>query len=468
MSSVPSAALPVDAPSTGEGHRVVIVGGGWSGVAVAVQLLRRGGADLRVTLVEQGTDLGRGVAYGAAGNEPTLNVPAGRMGIDPAVPDDFLAYARARGVAAEATSLLSRRLYGDYVLDRLAGAEAASRATLRLERGRVAHVRRGDAGWDIVLADGRHLPAEHVVLASGHGPANVPPGVRAVGAPILLGTDVLARPELVAPGERVVLVGTGLTALDVVGSLKARGHTTPVHVVSHTGAWPHAHLPTLTWSGEPVRVDGAALPSAPEALAAWFDAAVQDAKARGVPWQAVVDALRPHIASVWQRMSAEERTRFLRDHRPTWERLRHRAPAAQIDAARALEAAGEVVRLRGTVLGGHPNGTAWRLVLGTAEAPVEVVVDQVIVCTGPSSDVRGFDGPWPGLLASGHAQSDVHGLGVLAGPRGEVLATDGTSHGLWALGGLLRPRDFESTAVPELARQAATLGVAITEAVAGK
>jgi uncharacterized NAD(P)/FAD-binding protein YdhS len=117
---------------------VVIVGGGWSGVAVAVQLLRRGESDLRITLVEQGTDLVRGMAYAAASSDPTLNVPAGRMGLDPAVPDDFLTYARSRGVAAEARSLLSRRLYGDYVLDRLSQAVAGSRAKLRLERGRVA------------------------------------------------------------------------------------------------------------------------------------------------------------------------------------------------------------------------------------------------------------------------------------------------------------------------------------------
>ena len=44
-------------------RNVVIVGGGVSGVAVAMNLLRRGNGDLHVDLVERTPWLGRGIAY---------------------------------------------------------------------------------------------------------------------------------------------------------------------------------------------------------------------------------------------------------------------------------------------------------------------------------------------------------------------------------------------------------------------
>jgi uncharacterized NAD(P)/FAD-binding protein YdhS len=192
---------------------------------------------------------------------------------------------------------------------------------------------------------------------------------------------------------------------------------------------------------------------------------VRDARARGTPWQAVVDAVRPHVAGVWQRLPPEERTRFLHAHRPEWERLRHRAPSEQVDAVVALEATGRVVRHTGTVHAAERRDGGWSVAIGSAEGETRVEVDAVVLCTGPTSDVRGFGAPWPGLLSAGHVQSDAHGLGVVAGARGEVIGARGPSVGLWALGGLLRARDFESTAVPELARQARSLACALVEAL---
>jgi uncharacterized NAD(P)/FAD-binding protein YdhS len=60
-------------------------------------------------------------------------------------------------------------------------------------------------------------------------------------------------------------------------------------------------------------------------------------------------------------------------------------------------------------------------------------------------------------------QPDPHGLGVQAAASGEVR---GAPAGLYALGSLLRPALFESTAVPELALQAAALAAHIAAGVA--
>ena len=57
-------------------RHIVIVGGGFSGVALAAQVLRRADAALRVTLIEAGDRIGRGLAYGTAVDTHLLNAAA--------------------------------------------------------------------------------------------------------------------------------------------------------------------------------------------------------------------------------------------------------------------------------------------------------------------------------------------------------------------------------------------------------
>lgn len=63
---------------------IVIVGAGFCGSVLAAQLLRRPPADpTHIVLVERGTTIARGVAYAAHDVPYVLNVPAGRLSVDP-------------------------------------------------------------------------------------------------------------------------------------------------------------------------------------------------------------------------------------------------------------------------------------------------------------------------------------------------------------------------------------------------
>jgi glycine/D-amino acid oxidase-like deaminating enzyme len=56
--------------------RVVIVGGGYSGVCVAVQLAQQSPLPLDITVIEPEPEVGRGVAYGSTDPDHRLNGPA--------------------------------------------------------------------------------------------------------------------------------------------------------------------------------------------------------------------------------------------------------------------------------------------------------------------------------------------------------------------------------------------------------
>src|ERR1035438_6520281 len=73
---------------------VVIVGGGFSGSMLALQLSRRV-PSLSVAVIDKGSVPGRGLAYTTRHHCHLLNIPAGNMSALPEEPDHFLRWARA-------------------------------------------------------------------------------------------------------------------------------------------------------------------------------------------------------------------------------------------------------------------------------------------------------------------------------------------------------------------------------------
>ncbi|MGA7927930.1 MAG: FAD/NAD(P)-binding protein [Candidatus Sulfotelmatobacter sp.] len=129
-------------------YSVVVVGGGFSGTMLAVNLLRRV-PSLSVAVLEKGPLPGRGLAYGTKHDCHLLNVPAGNMSALPEKPDHFLRWARANyGQSVQPTSFLPHPLYGQYVsslLDEATGPCGAENFRIQGEVTSLARERFG--GW---------------------------------------------------------------------------------------------------------------------------------------------------------------------------------------------------------------------------------------------------------------------------------------------------------------------------------
>lgn len=458
-------ALPVDQPSGADGDRVVVIGGGFCGAALAVHLLRRGGPGLRVTLVERSGEAGRGVAYGTSDPVHLLNVPAAKMSLDPSDPEAFLRFAHARGVAAQATDLLPRTLYGAYVEETLADAVRQHPGRLRVAAAEAIDVE----PEGVRLSDGRLLPADQVVLATGHLPPRWPEGLPEAArrdARVLRDAWEAGALDGVGLDERVLVVGTGLTAVDVLLSLRARGQRGLVWAVSRHGRWPQPHLPHVAWTGPAPRLPWPA-PTEAHALAAWLEGAVAEAGREGIPWQAVIDAFRPHISKVWGALPLEERAVFLAEHRSRWEVVRHRAPAASLRALSEWQARGQLRSLAGEIRDVQTEGPLV-VTLSTQEGPTSLEVDRIILCNGADTDVRHAANPaLVSLLARGRVRADALGLGLEVEADGRAIDAEGRANpDLWVLGAARRPLLWETTAVPELSRQAAALAVDLEVALA--
>jgi uncharacterized NAD(P)/FAD-binding protein YdhS len=480
--SVETTVAFVPQPTPGE-TTVVVVGAGASGTLAALHLLRR---RARVVLIEERAEVGRGVAYGTKHDVHLLNVPASGMSAYPGDPHHFLSWARSRHPGAHAASFLPRRLYGQYLewCLRWEEAEAARRgrpfrgtvrAPLTCVTGRATAVLTGPGGPVVQLRDGRAIRGDHVVLALGNsvGAPGRGPG------PWLAGPGTVPDPwssgalEAVPNDGPVVLVGTGLTAVDVVLALHERGARGPIHAVSRHGLLPrpsrvgaprvtalvHRSPVTGLGTGEP--------PTTARGLVGAIRAEVRAVTAVGGDWRTAIDGLRPHTQRLWGSLPPEERARLGRHALRYWEVHRHRMAPEVAARIAALQSDGWLVVTPGRVGGVRPRpdgGVEVTVHVRAGDGPTgEHVVDAaaLVNCTGSRADLAAAGDPLlDGLFRGGQARPGPLGLGLDTNCEGRLLDAAGRpSPGLWTLGPLRRGALLETTAVPEIREQAAALAV---------
>jgi len=430
---------------------VAIIGGGFTGSLFALKLASAC-PDWTITLIEDHAHPGRGLAYGACGPHHLLNVPVSRMevGLRPAFAEwlggrpGLLAEALEESEGVLDAAFVPRQLFGDYIAQRL--SEALASGMLRRIHGEVLKIDRNPRR--LVLSDGSHVAADTVVLATGNLPSRLP---FKVGACDRIVTDPWRTGALhqIQRDDSLLLLGTGLTMVDMLLTLRQRGHKGPIHAVSRHGLLPKAHSPGRSW---PAFLDIGASPR--EAFSA-IRANIRRAEAQNIPWQRVFDAARPVVASLWRGWTLGQRAQFLRHLRTRWDVHRHRMAeriAAFIDE---LLWNGFLTITAGRVLAvdEHKDGLT-ALIRPRGKRAQTVEVDALINCTGPAIDLRTTQHPLLGdLLRQGLVRSDPLGLGLETADCAALGADGARSDWLFALGPLTRPAWWEITAVPEINAQ---------------
>jgi uncharacterized NAD(P)/FAD-binding protein YdhS len=439
---------------------VAIIGGGCSGALAALHLLR-GQRPVRVHLIESRPIAGTGLAYSTDCPHHLLNVPACRMSVSPAAPQDFVEWLRnVAGVPAEPETFVPRALYGCYVADRLelARREAQPNSVLLRHHAEVLDVGRDGERAILHLDDGMRLEADYVVLGLGNATPRHLAFFPCAGSHPMFYESAWAPGALAAadPHAQVVLVGSGLTAVDAFLGLRANGHQGVVHMIAPRGILPQTHGsfkknrdPYLPWE-----------PGTLRELVRELRSRVVAAEDLGSNWRDVIDSLRPVANLLWFSLTPKDRERFYRHVKAYWEVHRHRmAPqvAAVIDDARQAGSlqvhAGRIRRITE-----GPDTLKVEMVLRSQRA-VNLCAQRVINCTGSEQDYRRVDSRLlRSLFRKGWLEANPPGVGVRTNENGAVVGRHGAvTPGLYAIGPMRIGGFFETTAVPEIREQAAAL-----------
>ena len=463
--------LPTSAATGTDLRTILIVGAGFSGAITAVQLLRYARHPLRVVLVNESGRMARGLAYGTRSEAHVLNVPAGNMSALADMPDDFLRYCRWSDPRVQPESFVPRRLYGAYLEALLSAAEAHGGESAGLQRvvGRVAAIAPPGPGGltpaQVSLADGQVLRADAVVLAFGHFPPLEPAGGMLTG---LSPRHYLPDPwhpgalDAVAAGDDVLLIGAGLTAVDVALALQRQGHVGRLSSISRRGLGPQSHRRS---GAAPSSVDGAKLVrgmgSTVRMAVRLLRRVTAERLARGEDWRDVVGALRAHTPAIWQSWGLVDKARFLRHVRPHWDVLRHRCAPDAHDAFTALQQQGRLELLAARLRAVQPvaDGLLVQLLPRGGATLHQRRVQVVINCTGPSADLRRSGSALiDSLMQQGLLAPDALGQGLAVDANYRVIdSLQQASAWLHYIGPLLKARDWEATAVPELRQHARAL-----------
>lgn len=459
---------------------VAIIGGGFSGTMTAVNLARLSSDPLRVVIVNARRPLGRGTAYGTARAEHLLNVAARNMSALPELPTHFVEWLRSRHeyVAtpdAELREMFApRRVYGDYLRGLLTACmnpiDARSPVTVEAiddEAIDISVEESFDGNWPavVMLKSGESLEADQVVLATG----NQPPGSFASASPLRFDDRWCADPwedwqhRLPPPGGRIILLGTGLTTVDVVLTLDALGWEGEIVAISRNGMLPKSHFRGIAYQDYiPTDAESLGLAGLLQLVQVHCGRLRQMSQNPAI----AIDKLRPHTQRLWRSLSTEEKQDFLSQHAATWNVARHRIAVSIHDTITDALDCGRLQVISGSIERIHPHDHTMEVVFRDAQGEENAQSgDLVINCTGPQAKFSRTPLPlFENLLRKGLVCCDPLDLGLAVIDDLAVVGADcEPSSLLYAMGPLLKGTLWETTAVPELRVQAMRLAETLLE-----
>lgn len=441
---------------------IAIIGGGFSGTMVAVHLLRLANGPLNIKLIEKRAEVGLGVAYSTAIANHLLNVPAQKMSAFPKQPEHFLNWLQDRypEKAFNGTTFAPRQYYGKYLQSILQEAQSNARPEVQFEYIHDEAIALTTETNQLVITGQRSktILADRVVLALG----NLPPSHPTIRDPSFYQSRhytswAWSTPleNIVEPDQNILLIGSGLTAIDLVIDLYHKGHQGNIYLVSRRGLLPQPHQPTQPYPTH------AQLEQNLNPLLKQIRQEVKKAQALGYDWRAVIDSLRPQTQSIWKSLSITEKRRFLRHLRSYWDIHRHRISPEIAQIITKLKESQQLTLIAGEIQSYQGESDSVKVTIRprATEDKKVIQVHHVVNCTGSERLTSQWQDPLlKSLITSGLAQPDSVRLGLAAAENGALFSQKGEpSSTLYTLGPLQKGILWETTAVPEIRQQAEKL-----------
>ncbi len=431
---------------------IAVIGAGASGTLTAIHLLQKLKQPAVVYLVEKAeTKLYRGAAYSSTLFYEPLNVPLAKMSAYALTPDSFFDWVKQhRNADALKTDFVSRRWYGDYLTAQLYEAQANVAEGVKFETviGEVTDIsKQKERNYELLLENGETLQADFLVFATGN---ELPGEIISKEEKELLGKNYVANSwtvnpfEHLAPNDSVLIIGTGLSMIDLAVSLKKQNHQGKIYALSRNGLLPkpHGNAPVYQLSKDVLSEDI-------EQLYQNILSEIELAKQSNIGWISVLDALRPQSVNIWKTLSKESKKLFLQKYRNRWDIHRHRIPASSAVEIEAMIKQGQFEVLTGSVSKVERTGEAFSVQYNTASV---VLVNYVINCTGPSGDyTKTGNTLLKNLIAKGMMKQDELLIGIETGEAGEILKQGNTPlQNAFAVGPLRKANEWESIAIAEI------------------
>jgi uncharacterized NAD(P)/FAD-binding protein YdhS len=437
----------------------------------AIQLIQKSDA-CEIILINKKETFNKGFAYNPYSDKQLLNVIAIKMSAFAEQPNHFLDWVmqqnefKNRDRTLIANSFLSRKLYGDYLVDVWnknypLAEEKGIKITLLNQF--VVDIEIEAASVSLFLDNGETILVDQCVIATGN---QVPRNPSIKNETFYPNNNYFQNPWIreavqhVNPNLPVLIVGNGLTMVDTVLGLKENGFNSEIYSISPKGfnILPHRHN-GLKYEK---LVEELSNDMSLREIYQLVTKHIKAVREYGVSAEPVIDSLRPHTQRLWKGLSNEEKSFFMSRLRHLWGVARHRIPLHTYDKIQQLRIDGKLHIQSGRIVDFVEQSNAIEVSYfdkkeGTTKS---LLVSRIINCTGPETDLRKVEKSFlKNCLLKGDIVQDALKLGINANTETfQVKKADGTYHAnLFTLGGNLKGELWESTAVNELRIQAERL-----------
>ena len=443
-------------------RRITIIGGGASGTLLAINLLRQQSDDrLEINLVEKRPAVGGGVAFSTEQEVHLLNVPAAKMGAFADEIDHFHTWLTTRGFNYEHAAFVPRRIFGDYLREclRHANDQREPNITLNIFDDEAVDIAFGENKAQVILKGGDILYSEKIALAFGNF---LPPHPSVADQVFTKSLKYFQDPwsgnvfDKIDMDDTVLIVGTGLSMVDVTMQLNKLGHRGEIDAISTRGLLPAVHKLGFTY---PSFNDELTDLTRITDILKIVRSHAEKASANGSDWRAVIDNLRPITQSLWLGLPLAEKKYFMQHLSRYWNVARHRMPPEAAETIDELRGTGQLQILKGRLEQIQVDNDQFEVLYRNFGTEHRLQADVIVNCTGSESRFDQIDSSLvKGLLKGGRIRPDQLRFGLDATPDGKLMNVNGEpSELLYTLGTALKGILWESTAIPEIRVQAKQL-----------
>lgn len=448
-----------------------IIGGGFTGIILAVQLIKQSTQGLSITIVNENNQFGLGIAYNPYSKYHLLNVVAGKMSVFREESNHFVNWLITQPEYQNSKeellkkSFMPRHIYGRYLMDTWAEYKVIAKekgVVINEIVGRATQLKVSENEIEVALENNIKLQFNKCILATGN---QLPGNPKVPNSSFFKSPNYFQNPWSIdsvlglKETDDVLIVGNGLTMVDTVLGLLEQGFGGRIFSLSRHGygIFPHRES-EVSFAIE--SVEELTHMSLLE-LVKFVNYHRKELRSKGVSVEAVVDALRPYTQEIWKNFTINERKLFMSRFRHLWGVARHRIPLPIHDKIQQLRTEGKLHILSGKIVDFSENGNLNRVTYTDKNGIINSLdVARVINCTGPESDLGKLDGDF--LHSAFNYQiisQDELKLGISTDIKTfRVKKSDGNSYpNLYTIGTNLKGELWESTAVNELRTQAQNL-----------
>ena len=457
-----------------EAKRVLVVGGGAAGSLATLHLALQAKTPMLITMINYNYPANLGVAYSTQCVKHLLNVPCGKMSLFHDQPSHLFNWLKDRSDISEwgiegftEKTFIPRGLYGHYIKENLNQAlQSNSKVALCEVEAEATQLKKnmlsnGDEVWSIQTSAGE-FKAESILFALGNF---APAIIEGIEPPVVEHANFFRDPwkckdlSALQKDDRVLVLGTGLTMVDMVMKLRQDGFQGKIVGFSRRGLLPMPHQMNDSVSQvEKKWPDPETSKIQLNSLFAQFRAYLKEEEANGGTYRSVIDSLRPYTAKYWQKFSDKDKSRFMRHLRALWDVHRHRKAENISEFVQEQQDQGNLELVYGALSSLAVNQGEFKLSYRPRGSKKQKTYPgsfaAVINCTGPSGNLKKVDSSLchsvfdhkaakQGPLKMGWVVDD--GFRLLADSQ-PVKPTKG----LYSIGSCLKGQYWETLAIPEL------------------